>query len=35
MVTGAPPIPRVELAQAPTPLLQLERLSGGGGLVKS
>jgi len=27
MVTGAPPIPRVELAHAPTPLLQLERLS--------
>ena len=27
MVTGAPPIPRVELAQTPTPLLKLERLS--------
>ncbi len=27
MVTGAPPIPRVELANAPTPLLKLERLS--------
>ncbi len=27
MVTGAPPIPRVELAQGPTPLLKLERLS--------
>src|SRR5713226_9310271 len=27
MVTGAPPIPRVELAMAPTPLLKLERLS--------
>jgi D-cysteine desulfhydrase len=27
MVTGAPPIPRVELAYAPTPLLKLERLS--------
>lgn len=27
MVTGAPPIPRVELAHAPTPLLKLERLS--------
>ena len=27
MITGAPPIPRVELAQAPTPLLKLERLS--------
>src|SRR5574341_74995 len=27
MVTGARPIPRVELAQAPTPLLKLERLS--------
>jgi D-cysteine desulfhydrase len=27
MVTSAPPIPRVELAYAPTPLLKLERLS--------
>ena len=27
MVTGAPPIPRIELAVAPTPLLKLERLS--------
>jgi D-cysteine desulfhydrase len=27
MVTGAPPIPRVELAAVPTPLLKLERLS--------
>src|SRR3972149_6595732 len=27
MVTGAHPIPRVELAQTPTPLLKLERLS--------
>ena len=27
MSAGAPPIPRVELAQAPTPLLKLERLS--------
>ncbi|MBI1847470.1 MAG: pyridoxal-phosphate dependent enzyme, partial [Candidatus Rokubacteria bacterium] len=27
MSTAAPPIPRVELAQAPTPLVQLERLS--------
>jgi len=27
MVKGAPPIPRVELAYAPTPLLRLERLS--------
>ena len=27
MVTGAPPIPRVELAHTPTPLLKLERLS--------
>ena len=27
MSTGAPPIPRVELAYAPTPLLKLERLS--------
>ncbi|MBI2159408.1 MAG: pyridoxal-phosphate dependent enzyme [Candidatus Rokubacteria bacterium] len=26
-MTGAPPIPRVELAHAPTPLLKLERLS--------
>src|SRR3989304_4207787 len=29
MSAGAPPIPRVELAQAPTPLLKLERLSRG------
>jgi len=27
MVTGAPPIPRIELAVVPTPLLKLERLS--------
>ncbi|HEY7517387.1 MAG TPA: D-cysteine desulfhydrase family protein [Methylomirabilota bacterium] len=27
MATSAPPIPRIELAQAPTPLLKLERLS--------
>src|SRR5205814_5959691 len=27
MATTAPPIPRVELAYAPTPLLKLERLS--------
>src|SRR3989304_5095784 len=27
MSVGAPPIPRVELANAPTPLLKLERLS--------
>src|SRR5438067_12908972 len=27
MATSAPPIPRVELAYAPTPLLKLERLS--------
>jgi D-cysteine desulfhydrase len=27
MPTSAPPIPRIELAQAPTPLLKLERLS--------
>src|SRR5687767_8362483 len=27
MTTSAPPIPRVELAYAPTPLLRLERLS--------
>jgi D-cysteine desulfhydrase len=27
MVTAAPPIPRIELAYAPTPLLKLERLS--------
>src|SRR5213593_4091704 len=27
MATSAPPIPRVELAYAPTPLLRLERLS--------
>ena len=27
MVTGAPPIPRIELAAVPTPLLKLERLS--------
>src|SRR3989338_3666012 len=27
MSTGAPPIPRVELAYVPTPLLKLERLS--------
>jgi len=27
MATSAPPIPRIELAYAPTPLLKLERLS--------
>ena len=27
MVTSAPPVPRIELANAPTPLLKLERLS--------
>src|SRR5262247_301436 len=27
MATSAPPIPRVDLAYAPTPLLKLERLS--------
>ena len=27
MATSAPPIPRIELAQTPTPLLKLERLS--------
>ncbi len=32
MVTGAPPIPRVELTYAPTPLLKLERLSGELGV---
>ena len=32
MATAAPPIPRIELAQAPTPLLKLERLSAELGL---
>ena len=32
MTTAAPPIPRIELAQAPTPLLKLERLSAELGL---
>jgi D-cysteine desulfhydrase len=32
MATNAPPIPRVELALAPTPLLKLERLSGELGV---
>ena len=32
MATVAPPIPRVELAYAPTPLLKLERLSAELGL---
>lgn len=32
MATASPPIPRVELAYAPTPLLKLERLSGELGL---
>ena len=31
LTTDAPPIPRVELAYAPTPLLKLERLSAGAG----
>jgi D-cysteine desulfhydrase len=31
-MTTAPPIPRIELAQAPTPLLKLERLSAELGL---
>lgn len=32
MATSAPPIPRIELAQVPTPLLKLERLSAELGL---
>ena len=32
MTTAAPPIPRIELAQAPTPLLKLERLSAELGI---
>ena len=32
MATSAPPVPRIELAQVPTPLLKLERLSAELGL---
>src|SRR5215510_12327634 len=32
MATAAPPIPRVELAYAPTPLLKLQRLSADLGV---
>ncbi len=32
MTSAAPPIPRIELAQAPTPLLKLERLSAELGM---
>ena len=32
MAISAPPIPRIELAHAPTPLLKLERLSAEVGV---